>query len=329
MVLARTVDERCLTLQRQGRIGFYVPMQGHEAAQIGSALALERDDWVFPAYRELGVALVRGVPLPVLLDQFFGNAADILKGRQMPNHYGYRRARYVTASSPVGTQISHAVGAAMAAKFRGDRVVTVSYFGDGGTSSNDFHAGMNFAGVFRAPTVFFWQNNQWAISLPRERQTRSETLAQKAQAYGFPGAVVDGNDLGAVYRAVREARERALRGEGPTLIEAQVYRLGPHSTSDDPRRYRTDEELAKWREKDPVARLKQDLLRAGRLTEDEDRGLWERARERVAAEIRRAEEAGPVDPVTLFDDVYATPPPNLLEERAEFERRMGEGAVKR
>jgi pyruvate dehydrogenase E1 component alpha subunit len=324
MVLARTLDERCLTLQRQGRIGFYVPMQGQEAAQIGCALALEADDWVFPAYRELGVALVRGVPVASLLNQFFGNRGDALKGRQMPNHYGYRKYRFVTVSSPVGTQITHAVGAAMAAKYRGDPIVTISFFGDGGTSSNDFHAGLNFAGVFRAPTVFFCQNNQWAISLPREKQTRSETLAQKAQAYGFSGFAVDGNDLRAVYRTVREARDRALRDGGPTLIEAQVYRLGPHSTSDDPKRYRTDEELARWREKDPVARLKQDLLRAGVLSEEEDRRLWERAKEEVAREIKAAEAVPPVDPATLFDDIFAAPPPNLLDQRDEFERSASE-----
>jgi pyruvate dehydrogenase E1 component alpha subunit len=210
MVICRALDERCLTLQRQGRIGFYAPMQGQEAAQVGCAWALRAEDWLFPAYRELGVALVRGVPIPLLLDQFIGNQGDELKGRQMPNHYGYRRFRFVTASSPVGTQITQAVGTAMAAQYRKEPIVTVTFFGDGTTSSNDFHAGLNFAGVFAAPTIFFCQNNQWAISLPRDRQTRSETLAVKAKAYGVWGVVVDGMDLHAVYRAVREARQRAI-----------------------------------------------------------------------------------------------------------------------
>jgi pyruvate dehydrogenase E1 component alpha subunit len=328
MVLARAVDERCLTLQRQGRIGFYVPLQGQEAAQVGCAWALEPEDWVFPAYRELAVALVRGVPLKLLFDQFIGNSGDVLKGRQMPNHYGYREFRFVTASSPVGTQISQAVGAAMAARWKGEEIVTATFFGDGTTSSNDFHAGLNFAGVFRAPTIFFCQNNQWAISLPRDRQTRSETLAAKAAAYGFPGVVVDGTDVHAVYRAVREARQRALAGEGPTLIEAQVYRLGPHSTSDDPRRYRTDAELEEWKAKDPIARVKHELLGGGSWTEADDTALWETIRKEVVAAFAAAETTAPVDPLTLFDDVLAERPPNLEHERAEFAQMLQDGVLK-
>ncbi|MCI4324276.1 MAG: thiamine pyrophosphate-dependent enzyme [Thermoplasmata archaeon] len=328
MVLARVVDERCLTLQRQGRIGFYVPLQGQEAAQVGSAWALDPEDWIFPAYRELAVALVRGVPVKLLLDQFIGNSGDVLKGRQMPNHYGYREFRFVTASSPVGTQISQAVGAAMAARWKGEEIVTVTYFGDGTTSSNDFHAGLNFAGVFKAPTIFFCQNNQWAISLPRERQTHSETLAIKATAYGFPGVVVDGTDVHAVFAAVRAARARALAGEGPTLIEAQVYRLGPHSTSDDPRRYRTDAELAKWKEKDPIARLKHELLTASVWTEEEDATLWETTRKEVVAAFESAEATPPVDPLTMFDDVFAERPAGLELQRASFAELLKDGGLK-
>lgn len=328
MVLARSMDERCLTLQRQGRIGFYVPMQGQEAAQIGTASALAPADWIFPAYRELGVALVRGVPIKLLLDQFIGNSGDVLKGRQMPNHYGYRSYNFVTASSPVGTQISQAVGAAMAAQRRGDPIVTTTFFGDGTSSSNDFHAGLNFAGVFRTPTIFICQNNQWAISLPRERQTRSETIAQKADAYGFPGVVVDGMDIRAVYTAVRDARKRALSGGGPTLIEAQVYRLGPHSTSDDPKRYRTDADLAQWKAKDPLALLKHELRGAGALTEEDDQAIWEAARGQISAALQEAEATGPVAPGTLFEDVFADLPPRLAEQRAEFERLLREGVIK-
>jgi pyruvate dehydrogenase E1 component alpha subunit len=330
MVLARVMDERCLTLQRQGRIGFYVPLQGQEAAQVGCAWALGEEDWIFPAYRELAVALTRGIPVPLLLNQFYGNAGDEMRGRQMPNHYGYRRFRFVTASSPVGTQISHAVGAAMAAQLRKDPVVTICFFGDGTTSSNDFHAGLNFAGVFRTPTIFFCQNNQWAISLPRDRQTRSSTLAEKAAAYGFSGVVVDGMDFRAVYRAVAEARARALAGGGPTLIEAQVYRLGPHSTSDDPKRYRSDAELAEWRDKDPVARLKKELRDSGALTEENDAAIWEAAKEELARAVEAAEQLPPVEPLTLFDDVYARRTPALEEQRAqlaaELERGGGAGA---
>jgi pyruvate dehydrogenase E1 component alpha subunit len=328
MVRTRTMDERCLTLQRQGRIGFYVPLQGQEAAQVGCTWALTDEDWIFPAYRELGVALVRGIPVQLLLDLFFGNAGDELHGRQMPNHYGYRKYNFVTASSPVGTQISHAVGAAMAAQRRGDPIVTIAFFGDGTTSSNDFHAGLNFAGVFQTPTIFFCQNNHWAISLPRERQTRSETLAVKGTAYGIPGVVVDGMDLRAVYRAVADARQRAISGGGPTLIEAQVYRLGPHSTSDDPRRYRTDAELAEWKEKDPIALLKHELLGSGRLSLADDEKIWETAKEEIATALRMAEASPPVDPNSLFDDVYASVPPLLARQREEFQGLVRDGVLK-
>ncbi|HEV2448892.1 MAG TPA: thiamine pyrophosphate-dependent dehydrogenase E1 component subunit alpha [Thermoplasmata archaeon] len=326
MVLARVMDERCLTLQRQGRIGFYVPLQGQEAAQVGCARALDEQDWIFPAYRELGVALARGIPVQVLINQFYGNSGDELRGRQMPNHYGYRRFRFVTASSPVGTQISHAVGAAMAARLRKDPIGTICFFGDGTTSSNDFHAGLNFAGVFQTPTIFFCQNNQWAISLPRERQTRSATLAEKAAAYGFPGVVVDGMDLHAVHRAVSEARSRALAGGGPTLIEAQVYRLGPHSTSDDPKRYRSDAELNEWKEKDPVARLKKELRDSGALSEEEDHAIWEAAKEEVARAVEAAEKLSPVEPLTLFDDVFAERTPALEEQRAALAAELARDA---
>ncbi len=323
MVTARVIDERCLSLQRQGRIGFYVPLQGQEAAQVGAAWGLSEDDWIFPAYRELGVALVRGVPIGKLLDQFFGNSGDVIKGRQMPNHYGFREYKFVTASSPVGTQISQAAGAAMAMQRKKAETITIAFFGDGTTSSNDFHAGLNFAGVYRTPTVFFCQNNQWAISLPRSQQTKSETLADKAVAYGFPGVVVDGTDVRAVYAAVTAARRRAVAGEGPTLIEAQVYRLGPHSTSDDPRRYRSDAELQEWKGKDPIARLKHELLERRAWTEEQDAQLWEEARQQLADAVKAAEALPPVDPMSLFDDVYREPPPQLLEERDGFARDLG------
>ena len=317
MVLVRALDERCLSLQRQGRIGFYAPHAGQEAALVGSALALEADDWIFPAYRELAVALTRGAPLRAIVDQLFASSADLCKGRQMPNHFAFRDQHYVSASSPIGTQISRAVGAGMAARYRRSPIVTVAYFGDGATSSNDFHAGLNFAGVFRAPTVFLCQNNAWAISLPRDRQTRSATLAMKAEAYGFPGVVVDGNDLRAVHAAVRHARARAVAGDGPTLIEAQVYRLGPHSTSDDPHRYRSDAQVEAARRNDPVHRLRSELVEAGLLDEPADTRLWEAARATISEVVRQAEATPPVDPLSLFDDVFARPTPRLEEERAQ------------
>jgi pyruvate dehydrogenase E1 component alpha subunit len=320
MVLSRSTDERCLTLQRQGRIGFYAPLLGQEAAQVGCAMALEPGDWMFPAYRELAVALTRGVPLRSIVDQLYGSSADLTKGRQMPNHFGFTQQHFVTASSPIGTQITQAVGAAMAAQRRKDPIVTVAFFGDGATSSNDFHAGLNFAGVFRTPTIFFCQNNQWAISLPREKQTRSKTLAEKAEAYGFAGVVIDGTDLKAVYRAVAEARQRAISGEGPTMIEAQVYRLGPHSTSDDPKRYRSDAEVNQWKEKDPLTRLRGELLAAHLIDEAADQKIWEAARAEVSSAVDAAERVPPMDPRSIFDDVFAELTPRLVEERAEFDK---------
>ncbi|MGP8109254.1 MAG: thiamine pyrophosphate-dependent dehydrogenase E1 component subunit alpha [Thermoplasmata archaeon] len=316
MVLVRALDERCMSLQRQGRIGFYAPHSGQEAALLGSAYAMTAEDWVFPAYRELAVALVRGASLQTIVDQLFGNSRDPSKGRQMPNHFAFRDFHFVSASSPIGTQIPQAVGAAMAAQRRKAPVVTIAYFGDGATSSNDFHAGLNFAGVFRTPSIFFCQNNEWAISLPRERQTRSATLAMKAEAYGFPGVVVDGNDLGAVYGAVRAARRRALAGQGPTMIEAQVYRFGPHTTSDDPHRYRPDAEVEAARHRDPLLRLKAALLSAGVLDEAADARLWEEARSKISEAVKSAEAAPAVDPLSGFDDVFATLTPRLEEERA-------------
>ena len=318
MVLVRALDERCISLQRQGRIGFYAPHAGQEAAQIGSGLALEKEDWVFPAYRELAVALVRGGTLEAIVDQLFGNSRDLSRGRQMPNHLAIQDQHYVSVSSPIGTQISHAVGVAMAAQRRRAPIVALTYFGDGATSSNDFHAGLNFAGVFRAPVIFLCQNNQWAISLPRSRQTHSATLAEKAEAYGFSGVVVDGNDLNAVYSTVRAARARAIAGEGPTLIECQVYRLGPHSTSDDPHRYRSEAEVQEARLRDPIQRLKAELVSEGLLDEAADTTLWAEARATIAGVIASAESVGPPPVASLFDDVFARPTPRLDAERREL-----------
>lgn len=329
MVLARATDERCLSLQRQGRIGFYAPLMGQEAAQVGASRALRPEDWVFPAYRELAVALARGVSLRAIFDQLIGNADDRIKGRQMPNHFGFRDVNFVVASSPIGTQITQAVGAGLAAQRRKDPIVTVAFFGDGATSSNDFHAGLNLAGVWQTPTIFFCQNNQWAISLPRERQTRSATLAEKANAYGIPGIRIDGNDLNGVYTAVREARGRAIAGGGPTMIEAEVYRFGPHSTSDDPKRYRPEAELSAAKERDPIGRLKEELVAARTWSEESDRALWEEVRGLVASTFEAAEKGPPLDPRSVFDDVFSHLTPRLEEERAEYDALVREGVLKR
>src|SRR6476620_5308259 len=226
MVRLRTLDERMMTLQRQGRVGFYGACTGQEAATLASAIALEPSDWIFPALREGGAMLLRGFPLVPYLCQIFGNAGDETKGRQMPSHQAARAVNQVSWSSCIGTQLPQAVGAAMASKLKKADTVIMAYMGDGATSSSDFHVALNFAGVFKAPVVFVCQNNHWSISMRTDQQTASESIAIKAQAYGFPGVKVDGNDVAAVHAATHQAAERARRGEGPTLIEAVTYRMG-------------------------------------------------------------------------------------------------------
>ncbi len=328
LVLVRILDARMLSLQRQGRIGFYVPSTGEEACQVGSALALNKEDWVFPAYREPGCALARGLDLKLMIAQAHGNSLDVNKGRQMPSHFGWRSINYVSASSPVGTQIPHAVGAAWAAKIRGEKIVTLAYFGDGATSGNDFHVGMNFAGVFKTPTVFFCKNNQYAISLPLSRQTATKTLAQKALAYGFEGVRVDGNDLLAVYAATKAAVDKARGGAGPTMIEAVTYRLGPHSSSDDPTRYRPKEEVAEWQRQDPVERMRKYLELKGLWTHDQEDALRKELDDSITATIREVERAPPPALETLFADVFEDLTPALREQMEEYlksgERRRPE-----
>ena len=326
MVLARAFDERALNLQRQGRIGFFAPATGQEAAQVGSALALEEGDWIFPAYRELAVALVRGMPLTALMGQLFGNQMDENRGRQMPNHYGYRDIDFVTPSSPIGTHIIHCTGWAVAARFTESDRVAITYFGDGATSSNDFHTGLNFAGVYEAPAIFICQNNGWAISLPVEKQTAAETLAQKAEGYGVEGLQVDGNDLLAMYSATRKAVKKARKGGGPTMIEALTYRMGPHSSSDDPSRYRPDEEVEEWRKKDPIRRFRTYLEERGIWDQHQDEGLWDQVRDELAAVVGEVEKADPMPVTCLFEDVYAELTPQLREQQAalveEYKQRL-------
>lgn len=328
LLLVRLLDTRMLSLQRQGRIGFYVPSTGEEACQVGSAMALEKRDWVFPAYREPGCAIYRGFPIEILIAQAYGNAKDPQHGRQMPNHFGSRDINYVTTSSPVGTQIPHAVGAAWAAKIRKDDVVSLAYFGDGATSEGDFHGGMNFAGVFKTPTIFFCKNNQWAISVPIARQTASKTIAQKAQAYGFEGVRVDGNDLLAVYAATKAAADKARTGGGPTLIEALTYRMGPHSSSDDPTRYRATEEVDRWREKDPIDRMRKYLELKGLWSKADDDRLRAEIDDLIQNTIKEVERHPPPRIESLFEDVYADLTPQLKEQMEAYlasgERRRPE-----
>jgi 2-oxoisovalerate dehydrogenase E1 component alpha subunit len=257
------------------------------------------------------------MPLATFLCDLLGNAGDLMKGRQMPCHEAWRPGRYASISSPISTQIPHAVGAAWAARLKGDDMVALTWFGEGGTSAADFHTGLNFAAVRRIPVVFVCRNNGWAISVPRERQTGSETIAQKAVAYGMPGERVDGNDLLAVHAAVRRARVRAAAGEGPTLIEAVTYRLEGHSTSDDPRAYRPAELVAPWKEKEPILRTRRYLERRGALDAEADARLREEVRAEIQRALAEAEAFAPKPPLeTLFEHVYAEP---LRQQREQLE----------
>ncbi len=325
MVLNRQLDERMVAMQRQGRINFYIGSIGEEAAVFGSAAAMGPSDWIFPCYREHGAALLRGMPLATYVCDLLGNAGDAMLGHQMPCHEAWRPALYASISSPIGTQIPHAVGAAWAARIKGDEMVSLAYFGEGATSSNDFHTGLNFAGVHKVPVVFLCRNNGWAISVPRERQTASETIAQKALAYGIHGERVDGNDLLAVHEVTRRARARAAAGEGPTLVECVTYRIEGHSTSDDPRAYRPAEMVEPWRKKDPILRLKAFLGRRGLLGEEDDARILAEVRETIQRAVKEAEAHPPKPPLsTLFQEVYATPLWQQREQLEELERALAD-----
>ncbi len=296
MLLTRELGNMFFTLARQGRILYAVSANGHEAAQVGSAYALRRgEDYLYPYYRDFGAVLSWGMTPQELMAQAFRKATDpSSRGRQHIAHFGSRRLNIVTSSSVVATQIPQAVGTAMGLKFRGDDRVVIVYFGDGATSEGDFHEGLNFAGVFRAPVIFFCENNRYAISVPQEKQMAIENVADRAAAYGFPGVVVDGNDVLAVYQATREAAERARRGEGPTLIEAKTYRLHPHAAADPDiaaapeYRYREPEEVEEWKNpaKDPIARFEKHLEEQGLL----DDASKEQIRQQVKHEVEEAVE---------------------------------------
>lgn len=315
MVLSRELDRRMLALQRQGRIGTYAMLEGQEAVQIGSALALRASDFVFPSYREHGMQITRGLPMEVLLAYWKG----------LPNtHWDMQKFRTGIVTVPIATQLPHAVGYSYATMLRGEETVTAVYFGDGATSEIDFHSGMNFAGVWGTPTVFICSNNLYAISVPYAKQTGSETIAQKAEAYGFEGMRVDGMDPIAVYLATRMATRKARDDRGPTLIEALTYRYGPHATADDPSLYRSDEEVEAWKEKDPIERLRRFL---------ENRGEWdERAGEKTAMEVTDSVTAAiatiEAEPLperdTTIRHAFARIPSHVVEQLHAMQRAHGE-----
>ena len=313
MKLARRFDERAVSLQRQGRIGTYPPLSGQEGAQIGSAMALGDDDWMIPSYREHGAGLVRGLPLKDTLLYWMGDE----RGNQIPED-----ENIFTVAVPIASQLPHATGMAWASKLKDEQdKAFLCYFGDGATSEGDFHEGMNFAGVFDTPNVFFCNNNQWAISVPRERQTASETLAQKATAYGFEGVQVDGMDPLAVYQVTKDAVEKAKDPDEdelrPTMIEAVQYRFGAHTTADDPSVYREEAEVEKWKAKDPIPRLEAFLKDTDRLDDDDIEAIEADVEDDVADAIEAAEETPRPDPASMFENVYAEMP-QRLEQQLEY-----------
>ncbi len=316
MLLGRRLDERMLRLQRQGRIGTFAPIKGQEASQMGSAFTLRPTDWTVPSFRETAAMLWRGWPIEKLL-RFF---AGYLEGGQPAPEQ-----RDLPICIPVATQLPHAVGLAYAIQYRGDDAVVMAYCGDGATSEGDFHEALNFAGVWHVPVLFVVQNNQWAISMPLKKQTHSRTLAQKALAYGFPGIQVDGNDVLAVYAASREAVDRARRGQGPTLIECVTYRLGVHTTADDPTKYRAEEEVKAWERKDPLTRFGAYLEKKNLL----EQGLEEELDAEIARGVTAFEATAPADPLGMFEHAYGEPPPHLREQRARMAARLESSTTRR
>jgi pyruvate dehydrogenase E1 component alpha subunit/2-oxoisovalerate dehydrogenase E1 component alpha subunit len=311
----RLLDARMIVLQRQGRVGFYGACTGQEAVPIGTGLVTKKDDWVFPALREQSVMLVRGFPLREFIAQVFGNSGDVAKGRQMPSHQSGKSVHQVSWSSCIGPQIPQAVGAAWAMKLRKEPNVAFGFCGDGATSQPDFHTAMHFAATFKAPAVLVCQNNHWSISVPTARQTASRTIAVKARAYGMPSVRVDGNDLLAVYKVLGDAADRARRGEGPTFVEALTYRIGAHSTSDDPTRYRADSEVEAWKKKDPVLRLGRHLRLLGLVDDALEAKLEDELTGEIGVAVNAVEAMPAPKRESLFDDVYAELPRHLRDQR--------------
>jgi len=305
MVFIRLADQKALMLQRQGRMGTYAPIWGQEACQVGSAYILQGGDWVFPAFRELAASLMMGIPLKTVYLYWMGNE----EGSRAPEG-----VNVAPVSIPVGTHPLHAVGVAWAAKIKGDKTVTIAYFGDGATSKGDFHEAMNLAGVFKTPSIFFCQNNQFAISVPRKIQTASETIAQKAIAYGVDGIQVDGNDLFAVYAVTKEAVAKARSGGGSTLIEAVTYRFGPHTTADDPTKYRREDEIEPWKQLDPLVRLRLYLKGRGLWSDEIEKRMTEEAQKEIDQAVKEAEAVPVPELEEIFKYVYAEMTPQLKEQ---------------
>lgn len=312
----RVLDERMVAAQRQGRISFYMAALGEEAASVGGAAGLKDQDMIMAQYREQGALMFRGFSLENFMNQMFSNEKDLGKGRQMPIHYGSNELNYMTISSPLGTQIPQAAGYAYGQKMQGLDAVTICYFGEGAASEGDFHAGLNMAAVHQSPVIFFCRNNGYAISTPSDEQYMGNGIASRGVGYGMKTLRIDGNDILAVIAAVQLAREYAVKEGKPVLIEAMSYRLGAHSTSDDPSGYRTREEEAKWQEHDPILRMKNWMLAQGWWNEAQETELFEKLRDDVLAAVKVSEKIDKPPVEDLITDVYDQAPP-LLQSQFE------------
>lgn len=315
MLYTRIIDEKALSYQRQGRMLTYAPNTGQEATQVGSASAMKKSDWLVPAFRELGAWLTHGATLKNIYLYWYGNEW----GSYMPD------VKILPVSVPIASQYQHAAGIGMSINIKGEDDIVMTYVGDGGTSHGDFHEALNFASVFNAPVVFIIQNNQYAISVPRKSQSKTKTLAQRAIAYDMPGRLVDGNDILAMYSATKEAVDRARSGGGPTLIEAYTYRLGAHTTSDDPTKYREDSEVDEWRVKDPIDRFQKYLIEKKLIDEE-----WvEKTRSELEKEVMSTFEEIEKDSDTEIEDIfkyqYETMPPHLEEQLNDYKAYLEGG----
>ncbi len=314
MLMVRVVDERMMRIQRQGKLGFYMKSLGEEATHM-SVFPLRDDDWIFPSYREQGAWFWRGYGIENFLNQLFGNRKDPTKGRQMPVHHSANWLNCVSISSPVGTQIPQAVGTAAAMKASGTDSVAMTFFGEGTSSTGEFHVGMNFAGVMKAPVIFVIRNNGWAISTSSEKQSAAKSFASKAVGYGMPGIRVDGNDILAVIQVANEAVERARAGLGPTLIECVTYRIEGHSSSDDPSVYRNPAEPSLWEPKDPLNRMRAYLKNQSIWNEGLEKEISDKYNDEITKYLAIAEAEPPPAVETLFDDVFQELPWHLKEQK--------------
>jgi len=322
MLFTRVLDERMVAAQRQGRLSFYLTCTGEEAAVMGTAAAFSQDDMIMGQYREQAALRFRGFTTAQFMNQMFSNELDLGKGRQMPIHYGSAELNFMTISSPLGTQIPQAAGYAYGQKLQGKNVCTLCYFGDGAASEGDFHAGMNMAAVLKCPVVFVARNNGYAISTPTSEQFAGDGIASRGVGYGIKTIRVDGNDILACFTAAVAARKLALENNEPVLIETMSYRVGAHSTSDDPSGYRSREEEDKWREKDPIHRMKNWMLAQSWWSEEEETETLETYRGEILQTMKSEEKHPSPELPELISDVYDVPPKHLQEQYNELKKHI-------